>query len=393
MSDLNRTIDGISERIGDELTGLWHAIHQHPEIGFEEVETAKRVSATLEKYGIPHRNGVGGTGVVGLIEGSGPGRTLGIRADMDALPVQEQSRLEFASKVPNRMHACGHDVHTVIALGTAMVLAELSERINGRVKLIFQPAEELLVGAPAMIADGVLEDPAMDMILGIHNWATLEAGTVAYNPDVTFAASDIFDLTLKGLSGHAAHPHTTVDTITNAAYFITQLQTVVSREIAPVSPAVVSIGRIEGGSVRNVIPDAVFLQGGVRTVDSAVSAQVEAAMRRLLDGLRAGMRTDYELDYRNAVPVVRNDPGVLEKVLASVGDILGPDKVEQLPTTPMGSEDFAFFSEAIPAAHLRIGSKVEDLDTAIHRSTYECNPLAIPTGVRALTRAALDLLA
>ena len=390
--DLNQTIDEITERIGDDLTALWQAIHQHPEIGFEEVETAKRVSATLEKLGIPHRTGVGKTGVVGLIEGAGPGKTIGIRADMDALPVQEKSRQAFASRIPGRMHACGHDTHTVMVLGAAMVLSELRDRIRGRVKLIFQPAEELLVGAPAMIEDGVLEDPKMDAILGLHNWVTLEAGKVGYNPDVTFAASDTFDLTLKGLSGHAAHPHTTVDAITNAAYFIAQLQTIVSREVMPLAPAVVSIGRIEGGTVRNVIPDSVSLQGTVRTLDSAVSAQIEAAMRRLLEGLKAGMRTDYELEYRRMVPPVYNDPEVLARVLDSVRDIIGADKVEQLPHPPMGSEDFAFFSQAIPAAHLRIGSKKEDLDTAIHRSNYECDPLAIPTGVRAISRAALDLL-
>jgi amidohydrolase len=390
--DLNQTIDEITARIGDDLTAIWHAIHQHPEIGFEEVETAKRVSATLEKLGIPHRTGVGKTGVVGLIEGGGPGKTIGIRADMDALPVQEKSRVSFASKIPGRMHACGHDTHTVMVLGAAMVLNELSEPIQGRVKLIFQPAEELLIGAPAMIEDGVLEDPKMDAILGLHNWITLAAGQVAYNPDVTFAASDAFDLTLKGLSGHAAHPHTTIDTITNAAYFITQLQSIVSREIIPVSPAVISIGRIEGGTVRNIIPDSVTLQGTVRTLDGAISEQIEAAIRRLLDGLKAGMRVDYELDYRRLVPVVRNDPELLATVLDSVRDILGAEHVEQLPAPPMGSEDFAFFSEAIPAAHLRIGSKSEDLDTAAHRNTYECDPLAIPTGVRAISRAALDLL-
>ena len=390
--DLNQTIDQITARIGDDLTAIWHAIHQHPEIGFEEVETAKRVSATLEKLGIPHRTGVGKTGVVGLIEGAGPGKTIGIRADMDALPVQEKSRQAFASRIPGRMHACGHDTHTVMVLGAAMVLSELRDRIRGRVKLIFQPAEELLVGAPAMIEDGVLEDPKMDAILGLHNWVTLEAGKVGYNPDVTFAASDTFDLTLKGLSGHAAHPHTTVDAITNAAYFITQLQTIVSREVLPLAPAVVSIGRIQGGTVRNVITDKVTLEGTVRTLDSAVSEQVEAAMRRLLEGFKAGMRMDYTLEYRRMVPPVYNDPEVLAKVLESVRDIVGADNVEQLPHPPMGSEDFAFFSGVIPAAHLRIGSKIEGLDTAIHRNTYECNPVAIPTGVRAISRAALDLL-
>jgi amidohydrolase len=220
----NNAIDGLTEKITDELVEIRRTIHQNPELGFEEFETAKLVSGVLDKLGILRRTGVGGTGVIGVIEGAGPGKTVAIRADMDALPIEEESGVSFASKVPGKMHACGHDAHTAIALGAAMVLTEIKDRLKGRVKLIFQPNEEGLTGARAMIADGVFEDPAIDIVLGYHNWPLLEAGKVGYQAGAVFAASDFFDITLKGVSGHAAHPHTTVDTVTAAAYFITQLQ-------------------------------------------------------------------------------------------------------------------------------------------------------------------------
>ena len=269
----------------------------------------------------------------------------------------------------------------------------MKDQLKGRVKLIFQPNEEGLGGAKAMIEDGVLEDPAIDIILGYHNWPLLEAGKVGYQGGAVFAASDFFDVTLKGVSGHAAHPHTTVDTIAAAAFFITQLQTIVSREIAPVDPAVVSVGKIEGGTARNIIAGEVCLSGGIRGQSTEVMKRVEETMRRLLDGIKAGMRVDYELDYRVAVPVLRNDLEVLDQVLVSARKILGEENVEALDYSSMGSEDLAFFTERLPSAHLRIGSKIDGLDTMLHKANYDCNEEAIPTGVRAISQAALDLLA
>ena len=388
----NNAIDGLTEEVTDELIQIRRTIHQNPELGFEEFETAKLVSGVLDRLGILQRTGVGGTGVVGIIEGAGPGKTVAIRADMDALPIDEQSGVPFASKVPGKMHACGHDAHTAIALGAAMVLNQIKDQLKGRVKLIFQPNEEGLGGAQAMIADGVFEDPAIDIVLGYHNWPPLEAGKVGYQTGAVFAASDFFDITLKGVSGHAAHPHTTVDTITAAAYFITQLQTIVSREISPTDPVVVSIGQIEGGTTRNIIANEVRLSGGVRGQSTEVMKRVEETMRRLLDGIKAGMRVDYELDHRVAVPVLRNDPAILDPVLSSAKSILGDENVEALAYSSMGSEDLAYFTERFPSAHLRIGSKIDGLDTMLHKANYDCNEAAIPTGVRAISRAALDLL-
>lgn len=390
--EIREAISSKTASIGDELVEIRRTIHANPELGFEEFETARLISAVLERLGIPCRDKVGKTGVVGVIEGSSGGPTLAIRADMDCLPVQEQTGLPFASKNPGKMHACGHDVHTTILLGVAMVLSGMRDSLAGRVKLIFQPNEEGLIGAEAMIADGVLENPAIDMCLGFHNWPSLEAGKIGYHPDICFASSDAFDLTITGVSGHAAHPHLAIDTVTAAGYFITQLQTLVSREISPVHPAVVSIGKIDGGTARNILPPQVTLQGTVRTQNAAAKKHIEAAMVRLLEGLKTGMRIDYALDYTPGVPVLRNDRAVLQRVLASARETLGEDKVEDLQEGSMGSEDFAFFTERFPGAHLRIGGKIAGLDTALHRSNFDCNELAIPTGVRVVSRAALDLL-
>ena len=389
----NAAIDRIVERIGPELIILRRKLHQHPELAFEEHETAKAVTSYLQGLGITPKTGIAKTGVVGVVEGARPGPTVGVRADMDALPIEEQSGVAFASKYPGRMHACGHDAHTAIALGVASVLQSMRGEMAGKVKLIFQPAEETLSGAPAMIDAGVLEDPSMDCILGYHNWPPLEAGKVGYYPSVIMASSDAFDIVLKGKAGHAAHPHTGVDAIVGAAQLITQLQLIVSREIAPVIPAVVTIGQIEGGTARNVIAGKVTLRGTARTLDAAAAKQVEASIRRILQGLIPSLRLEYELNWIRQTPVLKNDAKVLAVVLGAARDILGTDMVADMGPPSMGSEDFAWFAERVPAAHLRIGSKIEGLDTQIHLANYDCNELAIPTAVRVISRAVLDLLA
>ncbi|MBT3359584.1 MAG: amidohydrolase [Rhodospirillales bacterium] len=388
----SREIDRRTEEITEEVIAIRRAIHENPELGFEEHETASWVAELLTGRNIPIKTGIGGTGVVGLIEGATPGPTIALRGDMDALPMDEESGVPFASKTPGKMHACGHDAHTAILLGAAFVLNDLRDQLKGRIKLIFQPAEELLTGAEAMIGDGVLEDPEIDFAIGYHNLPSMTAGRVGYHGDVTYASADAFDITLRGISGHGAHPHMAVDVITAAAYFITELQTVVSREVSPVHPAVVSIGKIVGGTARNILPDTLILEGTVRTLDPGARKYVEEAMRRLLGGIKTGMRIDYELDYRNGVPVMQNDPKVLASVARSARDILGKDAVVELLEYSMASEDFAYFTERVPSVHLRIGSKIDGLDTAAHRSNYDCNELAIPTGIRVLTRSALDLL-
>jgi amidohydrolase len=385
-------IGAIAEKLAPQLAELRRRLHQHPELAFEEHETAKAVAGFLTRLNIPFKAGVGKTGVVAILEGAKPGRTIAIRADMDALPIHEQTGLAFASKVAGKMHACGHDVHTVIALGVAATLAELRDSLHGTVKFIFQPAEETLSGANAMIADGVLEErPKLDLILGYHNWPAVQAGKVGYNATAVMSAADAFDITLKGRDGHGAHPHLAVDALAAGAHLVSQLQTIVSREVKPNWPAVLTIGEFHAGRARNIIAGNAELKGIVRTMEPGLSEKIEAAVRRMLEGLKTGMRVDYTLDWKRMAPPLRNDKRILDQLLKSARAALGEENVLELPEPSMGSEDFAWFAQRVPAAHLRIGSKIDGLETAIHRSNYDCNELAIPVGVRVLARAALDL--
>jgi len=384
-------IDDIVAGVTPELVALRKRLHQHPELAFEEHETAKAVAQYLQKLGFQVKTGVGKTGVVATLQGAKPGRTVGIRADMDALPIHEQTGLAFASKSAGKMHACGHDVHTVIALGVAAVLNELKGDLKGSIKFIFQPAEETLSGAQAMMADGVLDDPKLDLILGYHNWPAVQAGKVGYNATAVMAAADAFDITLKGKDGHGAHPHLGIDALAAGAHLVAQLQTIVSREVKPNWPAVLTIGEFHAGRARNIIAGAAELKGIVRTLEPGLSEKIEQAVRRMLEGMKTGMRVDYTLDWKRMAPPLRNNKAVLEQLLKSARAALGEDNVLELPEPSMGSEDFAWFAERVPAAHLRIGSKIDGLDTAIHRSNYDCNELAIPVGVRVLARAAMDL--
>ena len=389
-NDPERAIREVTQRIEPELIAVRRDLHAHPELAFEEVRTAGVVARELARLGIPHQTGVGRTGVVGLIEGGRPGPVLAIRADLDALPIEERTGLTFASTKPGLMHACGHDIHTTTLLGIGAVLKELAPRLAGSVKLVFQPAEETLGGARAMIADGVLEAPNVDMAIGFHNMPNLPVGRFTYVRGAAMAAADAFDLTIHGKSGHAAYPETTVDPIVAAGAFICQAQTVVSREVSALHPVVVTIGAIHGGTVRNIIPDEVLLRGSVRTLHASARAAAESGIRRLCVGLEAGMRVRCVLDYVQGVPPLTSDPGMLERTVASVRAQLGDVIAEEAPS--MGSEDFALFAERVKSFHVRVGSSQPGREDRLHNSAYQPDEACIAAGVQALARAAVDLL-
>jgi amidohydrolase len=386
------TIDASTSRWMDEAVALRREIHAHPELAFEERETARRVQAFLAARGIPYRSGVGGTGIVAVLEGARPGPTVAIRADMDALPMGEPEGLTYASKVPGKMHSCGHDAHTAIVCAVAAVLADMRGSLAGRAMFIFQPAEETLRGAKAMLDDNVFADGKPDVILGFHNWPPLATGTVGWHSDACMASSDAFDVTIKGTAGHGAHPHLAIDAIVGAAHFVEQVQTIVSREIAPISSAVLTIGRIQGGTARNIIASSVELQASVRTLEAATAERVEAAVRRILEGLKTGMRIDYDLAWTKLTPVLRNHKPTMARVLDVARSTLGAQNVIEMPAPSMGSEDYAWFAELIPSAHLRIGSGIEGHETAIHRTDYRLNEDAIPLATRLMARAVVEFL-
>ncbi len=384
-------------RIEAALIAIRRDIHAHPELGFEEVRTAGIVAGELERLGIPHRTGIGKTGVVGLIEGGRSGPVLAIRADMDALPIQERTGLPWESTEPGKMHACGHDIHTTTLIGVAAVLKDLAPRLAGTVKLVFQPAEEGLGGMAAMIADGVMDDPKVDFALGFHNYPDMPAGSFGFVRGACLAAADRFEIVVNGRSGHAAWPHTAVDPIVAAATLVTQLQTVVSREVPPLRPAVVTVGVLAGGLAANIIPDSVEIKGTVRTLHPEVRDLAEAAIRRLCAGIAEGMRVRCDVTYRRGTPPLINDDRVLDPTVAAVRRQFAAAVREGDPVAEgeasLGGEDFALMADLVPGFQLRVGSAQPGRQDKLHNSGYQPDEGCIGFGVQALARAALDLLA
>ena len=316
-NDPETRIREATEAAAPRLIEIRRDIHTHPELAFQETRTAGIVAAELTRLGLTPRTGIGRTGVIAEIKGGRPGPTLAIRADMDALPIHEETALPFASEIAGQMHACGHDIHTSTLLGVAAVLKDLAPQLAGTVRLIFQPAEEVLEGAAAMIADGAAD--GINMAIGFHNHPDMPVGSFGYVRGACLAASDRFDLIIQGKSGHAAHPYAAIDPIVAAAAFVQEAQTVVSREIKPIHPAVVTIGQFVGGTTYNIIPERVHLKGTVRTLHHESRDIAEAALRRLAQGIGISMRVKTEMTYVRKVPPLVNDDKVLDPVIAAKG--------------------------------------------------------------------------
>ena len=384
-------IRDLTAAIEAELIAIRRDIHAHPELAFEEVRTAGVVARELARLGIPHRTGLARTGVVGLIAGGRPGPVLVLRGDMDALPITEKTGLPWTSRVDGLMHACGHDIHTTTLLGVAAVLSKLAPQLAGTVKLVFQPAEETIGGMRAMLDAGLLENPKVDLALGFHNSPDIPVGRFAYTPGPAMAAADSFEVIVHGVSGHAAHPHTAIDPVVGAAYIITQLQTVVSREVDPMHPVVVTVGAIHGGEAVNIIPDSVIFRGTVRSLHAPARDIAEAAIHRLCEGALATLRVRCAVDYRRGVPALVNDGRVLEPTVAAVRHQLGGVIDETGPV--MGAEDLALLLERVPGCQLRIGSGAPGRADKLHNSAYAPDEACIGFGVQALSRAALEILA
>lgn len=389
LNDLSSLIQQLSDKAEPNLIEIRRDIHAHPETGFDVERTAGVVARELERLGIEHQTGVGRTGVVGLIKGGRPGPTLVIRADMDALPIEEQTGLPFASTHQGKMHACGHDLHTATLIGIGSVLKEIAPRLSGNVKLMFQPAEETLEsGARAMIADGILD--GVDYALGFHNQPEEPTGTFTFVEGVANGSSDEFDITVHAASGHAARPHQAVDPIVATAQLINQLQTVVSREVDPMHTAVLTIGSIHGGNTHNIIPDAVTLMGTVRCQDAATRNVVEAAVRRICAGLEASMRVRCEINYVRGVPSMVSDPYLIETTGAAIREHYGDVYFKRGGS--LGSEDFALVAEKVPSFQLGIGASQEGRNDKLHNSDYQPDERSIKNGVVALSLAAIRIL-
>ena len=368
----------------DELTAIRRDFHAHPELGFEETRTAGIVAEKLRAWGVDDvHTGIGGTGVVGVIRGRQPGeRRIGLRADMDALPITETTNLPYSSKNPGRMHACGHDGHTTMLLGAARYLAE-TRNFAGTAILIFQPAEEGLGGARRMIAEGLFDKFPCDEIYGLHNDPNSPEGIIVAKPGPAMAGASFFDIHIDGTGSHAAMPHQSRDPIVIATQLVQQMQTVVSRNTPPLSPIVVSVTQIHAGAAYNVVPDSAHIAGTIRYFDSAVSAMVDERIRDLCAGIARGFGVEVRVDLRNVFDVLINDPELTQAYLEAAADIVGPQNASQTDIAATGSEDFADMLKIVPGAYCRI---VHAGSVPLHNPGFVLDDGILPIGASVMAR-------
>jgi len=384
---------GEAEALADQLTAWRRDLHQHPELGFHEQRTASVVAQVLRDLGLEVQTGVAETGVVAVIEGARPGRTVMLRWDMDALPIQEATGAPYASTNPGVMHACGHDGHVAIGLGVARLLCSRRKDLRGRVKLVFQPAEEGLGGAERMIAAGVLEDPSPDVALGIHLWNSRPVGWAGIGDGPVMAGAEILEIEILGKGGHGASPHQARDPVAAAAQVISALQTIVSRNLDPRAAAVVSITQLHAGEAFNVIPDRVMLRGTIRTFDLGVRETVLKRVTEVASGVAAALGCAASVQLTPLTPAVVNDPDLADRVRRVARRVLPGVLVEETERS-MVSEDMACFLRAVPGCFVLFGSAnpSRGRDAPHHNPQFDFDEAALPQAVALLVSATFDLL-
>lgn len=403
--DLSTRIDQAVQRTAPEIVEIRHRLHKDPELSNRETKTAALVAEHLKKLGLEVRTGIAKTGVVAILKGGRPGPVVAVRADMDALPVIEQTDLPFRSTKKDTFlgqevgvaHACGHDVHTSVQLGVATVLKSLQADIPGTVVFVFQPAEEGPPpgeegGADLMLKEGVFRDVKPAAIFALHAFPDLEVGQVGYNPGPTMAAVDQFTAKVKGKQAHGAWPHLSVDPIVMAAQAVMALQTIRSRNLSPFEPSVVTVGIFRGGERFNIIPGEVHLEGTVRTYNEEVRGEVERRMREILDGITRAGGGSFELEYRKNAPATVNDPALAKTSAALLARSVGADNVK-LVEPSMGGEDFAYFANQIPGFYFRLGVVAPGTTSGgLHTPTFRADDSAVAVGMKAMSRLLVDWL-
>lgn len=372
----------------EDLTGLRRRIHSHPELGFQEKETTALVREELIALGLEVLPLDLKTGVVGLLRGggSGPDTVTALRADMDALPVTEKTGVAYVSQNPGVMHACGHDGHVAALLGAARLLVGMKERISGMIKFFFQPAEELLTGAQALIRAGCLENPQVDRIVAIHGWPEIALGKIGIHPGPYMASADRFEIRIQGAGGHGAYPHRAKDPVLAAAHTVVALQAVISRETDPLDRAVLSVCTLEAGRAFNVIPDEAVLCGTVRCENERVRKAIEEKISRIIRGTAEAFGCEAKMEWTGLVPPLVNDEEVSRMIADAAEAVLGPGHVEDLPRPTMGSEDFAVYLEHVPkGAFFRVGLGVTGREPmTLHNDHFDFNDDALPAGAAVL---------
>jgi len=367
--------------------------HRHPELGFQEVRTAGIVARELNALGLEVTTGVAKTGVVGLLAGKHPGPVVLLRFDMDALPIQEQTGAEYASQAPGVMHACGHDGHTAIGLTVARILAARRDELRGVVKFVFQPAEEGLGGAEQMVAEGVLQSPRPDFVLGLHLWNEKPVGWLGISPGPVMAAAEKFTVRIYGKGGHGALPHQAIDPVLAAAQTITALQSIPSREVSPLASAVVSVTTIHGGDAFNVIPPEVEMRGTLRTFEPEVRAKVLERFEQITTKVVEGMGCRVDIRIQSITPAVINDQELTRRVAATARRV-APHLQQESAHRTMGSEDMAFFMQDIAGCFIFVGSANAEkgLDALHHHPRFDFDERALFEGAALISAAALDLM-
>ncbi|WP_457628025.1 M20 family metallopeptidase [Persephonella sp.] len=374
-----------AQEIKEEIISWRRHIHMHPELSGEEKNTSRFVASKLKEFGVDEviENFGGTTAVVGIIKGKHD-VTAALRADMDALPMQEKTGKPYASRIPNVMHSCGHDAHTAILLGAAKILTGLKEHLQGNVKLIFQPCEERhdCGGAKKLVEEGVLENPDVSAIFGLHVFPELPAGKVGTRIGHFMASSDVFTIKIKGKGAHASRPHQGVDSVLVAAQVINTLHHIVSRKVDPLHPAVLTIGRIQGGYADNIIPDEVEMGGTVRTLSLELRDQIPKWMEHAIWGVTLSYGAAYEFDYRQGTPPVINDEKTTRFALGMMRDLLGKENVVELPEPTMGGEDFAEYLMKVPGTFIRLGIRNEEkgIKAPLHSPLFDIDEDALPVG-------------
>lgn len=402
--DLGARIDREVERAAPELVEIRHRLHQNPELSNRETQTAALIADHLRKLGLEVKTGVGKTGVLAVLSGGRPGPRIAVRADMDALPVTEETDFPFRSTKRDTFlgqevgvaHACGHDIHVSSLLGVATVLTALRDQIPGTIQFIFQPAEEgpppgERGGAELMLAEGAFaEKPAA--VFALHSFPDLQVGQVGFNPGPTMAAVDQFTARVKGKQAHGAQPHLSVDPIVMAAQAILALQTIRSRTLSAFEPSVVTVGIVRGGERFNIIPGEVLLEGTVRTYSDEARATVERRMREILDGITRAGGGSYELDYKKNAPATVNDPALTETVRPLLERTLGAENLKVVEPS-MAGEDFAYFANQVPGFFFRLGVvKPGTTSGGLHTPTFRADDSAVPAGMRVMARLLVDYL-
>ena len=383
---LDQKIAGILPR----LIELRKDLHRIPERGFAEYQTAEKVAGYMEDLGLTVETGIGGTGVMGLLEGRQPGPILGIRACLDGLEMAEHSGVSYASEIPGMFHGCGHDGNMTMALGAANVLFRMKDQLKGTVKFIFQPSEEETGGAQAMMEAGVLKDPDVHAMFHIHNWHGLKEHTIGVKAGPVLASSDVFRLTISGKPGHGAWPHLAVDPLVVAADLVSAIQRILSREIAPMKPALITIGKIQGGTAVNIIPETVTLEGTVRAYHEDVRTFIARRLDEAADGITRAARASYELTLHRIMPPAVNDATLAGRVSRILDASLSSQVTEDM-TGEMGCEEFALFQEQIPGLFLFLGNDIEGEPVVpLHDPRYIFNDSILPTGVKAYCEIVLN---